>query len=198
MKLKPLFFVALAVVVLSCRNNVKTEGERSFNSVYEGDYLNRLAFPIGGIGAGMICMEGSGAISHVSVRNYPDVFNEPFMMAALSVKGIENGAKVLEGPVPGWKVFGNPMTGNGAGSTSYGFPRFENASFESRFPFGKLNLQDDDLPVEVTVTGWSPFIPTDADQFKPACWRIRVYFSQYWIERNGGIIFLSFRKPDAD
>jgi hypothetical protein len=71
-------------------------------------YLNRLAFPVGGIGAGMICLEGSGAISHVSVRNHPDVFNEPFMMAVLSVKGMENGARVLEGPVPGWKIFGNP------------------------------------------------------------------------------------------
>ena len=163
MKLKLICCLGITIVLLSCGKNTLPTGERNFNEVYEGEYLNRLAFPIGGIGAGMICLEGCGAISHVSVRNYPDVYNEPFMMAALSLKGIENGAKVLEGPVPGWKVFGNPMTGNGAGSTSYGFPRFEIASFESRFPFGKLNLMDDDLPVEVSVTGWSPFIPTDED-----------------------------------
>jgi hypothetical protein len=42
---------------------------RKYNSPYTGEYLNRLAFPIGGLGAGMFCLEGTGAISHMSVRN---------------------------------------------------------------------------------------------------------------------------------
>lgn len=50
---------------------------------------------MGGIGAGMICLEGTGAISHVSVRNKPDVYNEPMMFSALYVKGAK-GARVLE------------------------------------------------------------------------------------------------------
>jgi uncharacterized protein (DUF608 family) len=149
--------------LFSCTNKKPGSTERIFNSVYEGENLSRLAFPIGGIGAGMICLEGNGAISHVSVRNHPEVFKEPFMMAALSVKGLENGAKVLEGPVPGWKVFGNPNTGNGVGEKSYGFPRFEKATFETKFPFGKIKLEDSDIPLNVSITGWSPFIPTDED-----------------------------------
>jgi uncharacterized protein (DUF608 family) len=149
--------------LFSCTNKKPGSTERIFNSVYEGENLSRLAFPIGGIGAGMICLEGNGAISHVSVRNHPEVFKEPFMMAALSVKGLENGAKVLEGPVPGWKVFGNPNTGNGAGEKSYGFPRFEKATFETKFPFGKIKLEDSDIPLDVSINGWSPFIPTDED-----------------------------------
>src|SRR5581483_6296115 len=36
---------------------------RNFNSCYEGEYLNQVAFPLGGIGAGMICLEGTGALS---------------------------------------------------------------------------------------------------------------------------------------
>ena len=35
---------------------------RDFNQSYRGPFLNRLAFPLGGIGAGMICIEGSGCI----------------------------------------------------------------------------------------------------------------------------------------
>lgn len=147
----------------SCSNQKPASTERIFNSVYEGENLSRLAFPVGGIGAGMFCLEGNGAISHVSVRNHPDVYKEPFMMAAISVKGLKNGAKVLEGPVPAWKVFGNPNTGNGAGEKGYGFPRFEKASFETKFPFGKISLHDSDIPLNVSVTGWSPFIPTDED-----------------------------------
>ena len=42
---------------------------------------------MGGIGAGMICLEGTGALSHVSLRNRPEVFNEPLIFAALCVKG---------------------------------------------------------------------------------------------------------------
>jgi len=137
--------------------------DRKYNGSYEGPYLNRVAFPIGGIGAGMICIEGTGAVSHVSVRNVMRIFNEPNSFAALCVKGKENIAKVLEGPVPDWKIFGSPGTGNGAARTSYGLPRFDNASFQARFPFGTVTLEDKEIPLEVELTGWSPFIPGDAD-----------------------------------
>lgn len=163
MNLKPTLLTGLLIVLFSCSKHKNNQPERAFNSVYENEYLNRLAFPIGGLGSGMFCLEGTGAISHLSVRNQPDIFNQPFTMAALSLKGLENGAKVLEGPVPGWKVFGNYNTGNGAGETSYGFPRFENVSFETRFPFGNIKLADKDIPLEVSLSGWSPFIPTDED-----------------------------------
>lgn len=150
-----------ALLAFSC--NSPSGNERDFNSTYSGDYLNRVAFPIGGMGAGMFCLEGNGCISHMSVRNKPDIFNEPFLFGAISIKGIENGTKVLEGPVQDWKIFGSRGTGNGAGPTSYGLPRFQNASFDARFPFGTVNLQDDDIPLDVSITGWSPFIPGDAD-----------------------------------
>jgi uncharacterized protein (DUF608 family) len=137
--------------------------DHQFNGNYTGQNLNRVAFPIGGIGAGMFCMEGSGAISHLSVNNKPDVYNEPFAFAAISMKGIENGAKVLESQVPTWKLFGVSGNGNGSGERDYGLPRFENGSFLPRFPFATLKLEDQDIPLQIEVTGWSPFIPTDED-----------------------------------
>jgi len=139
----------------------QSKSAHAFNSEYAGDYLNRIAFPIGGIGSGMICLEGNGAFSHVSLRNKPDVSNSPFLFAALSIKGLKNGAKILEGPVQSWKIFGNP--GTGGGSNVFGCPRFENAAFSARFPFGTVTLTDTEMPVNVAITGWSPFIPGDAD-----------------------------------
>ena len=138
-------------------------GDHGYNGYYSGKYLDRIAFPIGGLGAGMFCMEGTGAISHMSVRNHPEVFNEPCMFAALSVKGLKNGTKVIEGQVPDWKKFGRPDAANGSGGMSYGFPRFQNTRFTARFPFGIIELRDDDIPLEIQITGWSPFVPTDAD-----------------------------------
>ncbi len=138
--------------------------QRPYNGPYKGPFLNRVAFPIGGIGAGMICLEGTGAISHVSLRHQMDVFNEPCTFAALCVKGKDgNVAKVLEGQVPGWKIFGNPNTGRGGAHTSYGFPRFLGCEFKARFPFAEIKLVDSDIPLDVTLTGWSPFVPGDAD-----------------------------------
>src|SRR5215831_12780536 len=91
--------------------------QRAFNSPYTEESLNRIAFPLGGIGAGMICLEGTGALSHVSLRNRPEVFNEPCVFVAVCVKGAGKGsrkgnvARILEGPVPQWKLFGTPGTG---------------------------------------------------------------------------------------
>jgi uncharacterized protein (DUF608 family) len=137
--------------------------KRLYNAPYLQEHLNRVAFPIGGLGAGMFCLEGSGAISHMSVRHKPEVFNEPAIFAAISVKGMKNGAKVLEGPVPEWKFFGQRGTGNGAAGTTFGLPRFQQATFITRFPFCTIRLQDDDVPLQVEIKGWSPFIPTDED-----------------------------------
>ncbi|MBS1597403.1 MAG: hypothetical protein JST75_04205 [Bacteroidetes bacterium] len=137
--------------------------KRAYNTTYKGEYLNRVAFPIGGLGAGMFCLEGSGAISHMSIQNHPDIFNEPAMFAAICIKGLKNGVKVLEGPVPQWKFFGQSGTGNGAAGTTFGLPRFKDVSFTTRFPFASINLHDEDIPLEIKMTGWSPFIPTDQD-----------------------------------
>ena len=139
-------------------------GEVRFNGVYEGGRLNHVAFPLGGIGAGMVCLEGTGALSHVSLRHVPDVFNEPYLYSALCVKG-EGGnvARVLEGPAPKRKHFGAPGTGNGSHGRTHGLPRFESCSFLARFPFGTVELHAKDIPLKASLTGWSPFVPGDAD-----------------------------------
>ena len=99
----------------------------NYNGRYAGEFFNQVAFPMGGIGAGMICLEGTGALSHVSLRNHPDVFNEPCMFAALALPGAQPSARVLEGPVPARKIFGPPGSGLGFGGTTYGLPRFRKA-----------------------------------------------------------------------
>ena len=135
----------------------------NYDTWHSGERLSRVAFPMGGIGAGMICLEGTGALSHVSLRNHPEVFHEPLMFAAICVKAKANVARLLEGPVPGWKKFGQPGSGNGARDTSFGLPHFRGAKFRARFPFATIELKDRDLPLAVEITGWSPFEPGDAD-----------------------------------
>ena len=116
---------------------------------------------------------GTGAFSHVSLRHKPDVFNSPLMFAAIGVKGHPELARVLEAPVPEWKLFGGPGTANGAGGTSYGLPRLASGTFLARFPFAMAVMRDRRPPLEVTLTGWSPFEPNDPDgaSLPPRRWK---------------------------
>lgn len=157
-------FCAVSSFTVSCQDEKQDRDRHEYNEIYAGENLNRIAFPIGGIGAGMFCIEGTGAISHMSVRHRPEVFFEPEMFAAIHVKGIEDGSKVLEGPVPDRKKFGNPGAALGGPSMTWGLPRFDEATFSSKFPFATIHLLDKDIPLQVEIKGWSPFIPTDADQ----------------------------------
>jgi uncharacterized protein (DUF608 family) len=142
---------------------VKQGRAHQYNGSYSGAELNQIAFPLGGIGAGMICLEGTGALSHVSLRNRPEIFNEPETFAAIFIKGHANVAHVLEGPVPDRKKFGAPGSGNGDGGSTFGLPRLREASFKARFPFATVELGDKDLPLSIEITGWSPFEPNDPD-----------------------------------
>lgn len=140
------------------------KANKNFSRIYQGKKLNQVAFPMGGLGAGMICLDGTGSLSNVSLRNRPDVYNEPNMFSAISVK-TEGGnvAKVLEGPVPKRKIFGAHGTGNGGHGVNLGLPRFAKAEFSWEFPFARIQLADKDIPLDVEITGWSPFIPNEAD-----------------------------------
>ncbi len=133
------------------------------SKIYTGENTQHIAFPLGGIGAGMYCLEGRGALSHFSLRNAPGVFNEPQIFAAISVKGGKPVARVLEGQVPMWKVYGSRGAGNGLAGKTFGLPRFRNAQFQSQYPFASVELTDSAVPLRVTIEGWSPFTPGDAD-----------------------------------
>lgn len=137
---------------------------------YTGSQLDRVAYPMGGIGAGMLCLDGAGSLSHLSFRHKPDVFSQPIMFGALHIKGDKPIARVIQGPVPGWKIM-HPWSrlpvglnsGNGGHGLTYGLPRFEEAAFSARFPFGACELTDGSLPVSARITGWSPFLPGESD-----------------------------------
>lgn len=155
----------LAVCVCSLARAVELS-PREFDGPYTGRHLNRVAFPIGGIGAGMFCLEGTGAISHMSVRHRMEFSHEPTAFATVCVLGEEgeqNIARVVEGPIPDWKYFGQSGTGNGGVGTTYGFPRFRKAEFLARFPFATIKLSDAAVPLDVEIVGWSPFTPPEPD-----------------------------------
>ncbi|MCQ2149748.1 MAG: non-lysosomal glucosylceramidase [Bacteroidales bacterium] len=163
---KKIIIAATLVIVASC----STQPEK-YSGTYTGKNLDHVSFPMGGIGAGMICVEGTGALSAFSLFHYPDLTNEPSTFSAIHVEGYENASKVLEGNVPDYKLFGREGAGFGAGSTTWGMPRFERCTFTGRFPFATIDLSDSDVPLDVSLLAWSPFVPNDenASSLPVAC-----------------------------
>ena len=132
-----------------------------FSGVYEGAYRDQIAFPLGGLGAGMICLEGSGALSRFSLRHRLEADADHQVFAAISVRGENTLALVLEGPVPNWKL--RPQFPDQGDVNNWGLPRFHSATFRSQFPFGVVSIDDGESPLGVLLTGWSPFYPGDED-----------------------------------
>jgi len=142
---------------------------------YQGEQLNKVAFPIGGMGAGMFCLEGNGSLSHISLRHKPNVFYQPFMFASIAIKqNTDWVARIIQGKTPDWKINfpfkgGYALQDGGFDSTSgaydmtFGYPYFRDNSFDWKFPFANVNLKDKAIPVDVKLTGWSPFTPGNAD-----------------------------------
>lgn len=133
---------------------------------YRDQQLERVAFPLGGIGAGSVCLTGQGGLSSWSLRNKPEFFTDLPIAAILRVgSGVP---RVLQGPSPRWRAHhpwgtGFKGTGGGQEDRDFGLRRCRGATFTGRFPFAAVALDQPDWPVQVAVEAWSPFIPGDAD-----------------------------------
>jgi uncharacterized protein (DUF608 family) len=160
--------VAIATKLPSVASGAASSGDQNKNDptsigAVEIKGLDQVAFPMGGIGAGMVCLEGVGGLTHASFRNRPFMDNELGAFAAISIKSPEKIARVVEGPVPNWRRYLRPGAAKGTAKPGLGLPRFEQCSFEARFPFGEVKLDDSNLPISAKIVGWSPFEPGDED-----------------------------------
>ena len=126
-----------------------TAAGRAFNDPYTGEHLRHVAFPLGGIGAGMVCLEGTGALSHVSLRHRPDVHNEPCCLRG-GVRGEGHRQRRPRARRPGaapWKLYESPPGGQRRRAPDVGpaaLPRRRASRRASRS--APCALKDDKLP----------------------------------------------------
>lgn len=134
---------------------------------YDQEHLYQVALPLGGIGTGTVSLGGRGElrdweIMNVPAKKYSTVTtgnNAPFF--AIYAKPQQGAATttLLAGPLYPQEYLhyeGRPVN-------HHGLPRFANASFDAAYPFGQVHLGDKDLPVQVTIKGFNPLIPGEAD-----------------------------------
>ncbi len=139
--------------------------QRSFS----GAIATQVAMPLGGIGAGCVCLNGYGGLQDFSIGNRPETTALPqgfapskAAFAILHIKGVSPITKLVEGPFPVLKIFDQGLQGEGYRRGGFeGFPRFDKCVFQGEYPFGEAKISDSVIPLQVTVTGWNPFIPLD-------------------------------------
>jgi len=127
------------------------------------------AMPMGGIGAGCICLNGYGGLQDFSLRNRPETSAIPdghgvrdAAFALLHIKGTKSATRLVEGPFPPEKIYDQGLQGQGYRHAGHdGLPRFKRSRMESGYPFGRVILADPAIPLQVEITGWNPFIPRD-------------------------------------
>ncbi|AWW33306.1 hypothetical protein DN752_22680 [Echinicola strongylocentroti] len=138
---------------------------------YDQEHTGRIAMPVGGIGTGTISLTGYGALQDWEIMSRPakgynpqmggvEVINRaPFFALYIKEEGHDGQAVLMEGPLP--EMYSEGFYG--ATGPNHGLPRFEEATFNTAYPFGQVVLKDQVLPVEVTVGAFNPLVPANVD-----------------------------------
>lgn len=137
--------------------------------VYTGRKLDEIAFPLGGIGTGMISLGGWGQLRDFEIFNKPEkglMFNYTFFTLYAKQGENEPVTRVIQGPV------GGTYTAHGSGVTRLdgsGLPHFRECKFTGEFPFARMDFNDPKMPLQVSLEAFNPFIPlNDKDSSLPA------------------------------
>jgi uncharacterized protein (DUF608 family) len=136
---------------------------------FEHSHLLQTAMPLGGIGAGNVCLNGYGGLQDFSIHNRPATsalpdkfYGEEVAFAVLHIKGEKPVTRLIEGQIPVEKIYDQGLKSQGfRNDGAEGFPRFRRTRFRSGYPFGSIELSDPKVPLLVQLIGWSPLIPRD-------------------------------------
>jgi len=131
--------------------------------VFEGENLNEIAFPLGGIGTGTVSLGGRGNLRDWEIFNRPGKgVNLPFTFFALYYEEEDGrkGVRVLEGPLnpPFSGRDGVPRTG------VPGLPRMEKARFFGEYPLARVEFEDRRVPLAISLEAFNPFIPLKPEE----------------------------------
>ena len=134
---------------------------------YEGEHLQRIALPLGGIGTGTVSLGGRGNLCDWEVMNRPAkgyvpgprFSGAPFLCLRAQAAGQEAVTRLLEGPVPAHEIQGSM----GSVAANHGWPRFREARFDTAYPLGQVHLSDPDVPLQARLEAFNPMIPADTE-----------------------------------
>jgi len=145
-----------------------SETEWPVLKTYDGDHVDRIALPLGGIGTGTVSLGGRGDLRDWEIMNrpakgfVPNIGQRygPFFAIFTRTSEGRTSTRALEGPLP-LSAYENS---HGSTTVNHGLPRFRENTFRAAYPLGQVELSDPDMPVRVRIQGFNPLIPGDAER----------------------------------
>jgi non-lysosomal glucosylceramidase len=123
---------------------------------------SEVGFLLGGIGTGNITMNSRGELTDWEIFNRPgkgDRMHYSFFSIWAKPEGEKSVAKVLESKLtPPYTQTHGYHSGAAAG-----LPRLDHSRLKGEYPFVQLEFEDEQLPVQVSLEAFTPFIPLNAD-----------------------------------
>ncbi len=127
---------------------------------FTGPALAQVAFPLGGIGTGMVSLGGRGNLQDWEVWNKPNKGGRlelTFFALRVQPQGGPAVSRILE------RQYLPPFTGfAGFAPGGYQLPgvtRFPEVVFRGEYPLAWVDFQDRQFPVKVRLEAFNPFIP---------------------------------------
>lgn len=118
--------------------------------------LKYIGMPVGGICAGQVYLGGDGQLWNWDIFNIAvsepggpgdRYYRNPLTQEELFANGF--GIRVKQGE----KSYARRLNMNG----------FSNVTFDGKYPIGEVNYSDKNVPIDVRLKAYSPFIPTNAE-----------------------------------
>ncbi|MEO5977132.1 MAG: GH116 family glycosyl-hydrolase [Chryseolinea sp.] len=135
---------------------------------YEGQYTNKVALPVGGIGTGTISIGGNGQWKDVEIMNKPGKgfygSDNPKQAPCFLIYTEGSDGKKLSKALMGPLALSDYEGAEGSFAPNHGIPRFKTSTFETAYPFATVNLEDPAMPVSAKLHVFNPYIPGDADK----------------------------------
>lgn len=160
----------------SARRSSSKKGKQAWR-VLESPNLEEVAFPLGGLGTGTVWLGGRGQLRDWEICNNPQK-NRTLTNTCFALwyqqKGKDPHALLLESQL-------DPPFRGGFGLSRDGMPgmpRFKQATFYGAYPFARLELEDEDVPIQASLETFNPFIPGNV---KDSALPVGVF---YWTLRN--------------
>ncbi len=138
---------------LPVRKNDPAIMARGTRRVYSGEYLEAISFPLGGIGAGTIQINGRAKRAIWQIFNNFEAVDLPdsFFAVRAALPGREPVIRTLqttpEGP----------------------FPEMKRLAFSGEYPFAWYDFDDPALPLSVRLEAFTPLVPLDAKSSAVPC-----------------------------
>lgn len=141
-------------------------------TIYKSD-ASEVRFLLGGIGTGNISVNARGKFLDWEIFNWPSK-NTKFPLSFFAIR-VEN--EEMEKPVA--KILESRLHPPYTSSHGYlqaelvNLPRMEDSRMICEYPFARVDFKDSELPVQVSMEAYTPFIPLNAEDSGIPCAIIR-------------------------